>query len=129
MPRPCCPRRIQGSPRATVYKPVGIPLRDLEEVVVTLDEFEAIRLADLGGLYQEAASEEMKVSRTTFSRIVDAAHRKIADAIVHGKAIRIDGGTIENEQEIGDEHDGGESGSGSGPGRRRRYRCCREHDL
>lgn len=61
---------------------------------MTLDEFEAVRLADLGGLYQEEAAAQMKVSRPTFSRIVEAAHRKIADALVHGKALRIEGGPV-----------------------------------
>jgi len=74
---------------------------------MTLDEFEAIRLADLDGLYQEKAAEQMNVSRPTFSRIVESAHRKLADALVHGKALVIGGGVVE----IG-----------------RRRRCCRFHD-
>ena len=61
---------------------------------MTLDEFEAVRLADLDGLYQEQASEKMGISRSTFSRIVDAAHRKVADALVHGKALKIEGGPV-----------------------------------
>jgi hypothetical protein len=61
---------------------------------MTLDEFEAVRLADLDGLYQEQASEKMGVSRSTFSRIVDAAHRKVAETLVHGKALRIEGGPV-----------------------------------
>ncbi len=73
---------------------------------MSLDEFEAIRLGDLEGLYQEEAAELMKVSRPTFSRIIDSAHRKVADALVHGKALRIEGGPVKLE----------------GP------RCCREHD-
>lgn len=106
MPRPFCPRRIAGRPGATVFKPAGIPSRELEEVVMTLDEFEALRLADLEGLYQEQAAQQMNVSRPTFSRVVDAAHRKLADALVHGKALRIEGGPVE----LG------------------RRRCCRLHD-
>jgi len=62
---------------------------------MTLDEFEAMRLADLDGLYQEQAAEQMNVSRTTFSRIIDSAHRKTADALVHGKALRIEGGPVQ----------------------------------
>ncbi len=73
---------------------------------MTLDEFEAMRLGDLEGLYQEAAAEQMKVSRPTFSRIIDSAHRKVADALVHGKALRIEGGPVKLE----------------------RPRCCKEHD-
>jgi len=68
---------------------------ELDEVVMALDEFEALRLADLDGLYQEQAAAQMNVSRTTFSRIIDAAHRKIADALVHGKALRIQGGPVQ----------------------------------
>lgn len=94
MPRPPCCRRISGSPLASVFKPIGIPMRDLTEVVMTLDEFEALRLADLNGLYQEQAAAQMAISRPTFSRIVDAARRKVADALVHGKALRIEGGPV-----------------------------------
>ncbi len=97
MARPYCCRRIAGRPVAAVFKPIGIPVRDLEEVVMSLDEFEAIRLADFGGFYQEQAAERMSVSRTTFSRIIDAAHRKMADALVHGKALRIEGGPVQVE--------------------------------
>ena len=61
---------------------------------MTLDEFEAIRLADLDGLYQESAAMQMHVSRPTFSRIVTEAHHKLADAIVHGRALRIEGGPV-----------------------------------
>jgi len=61
---------------------------------MTLDELEAIRLADLEGLYQEKAAERMEVSRATFGRILDAAHRKIAGALIRGKALRIEGGPV-----------------------------------
>jgi predicted DNA-binding protein (UPF0251 family) len=94
MPRPFCCRRIAGKPVASIFKPIAIPVRSLEEVVMTLDEFEALRLADLDGLYQEQAAEQMNVSRPTFSRIIDSAHRKTADALVHGKALRIEGGPV-----------------------------------
>jgi uncharacterized protein len=70
-------------------------MSELEVVVMSLDEFEALRLADLGGLYQEQAAEKMGVSRPTFSRIVESAHRKVADALVHGKALRIEGGPVQ----------------------------------
>ena len=106
MPRPRCKRQIHGRPHATAFKPTGIPMRELEEVVVTLDEFEALRLADLDGLYQEAAAAEMGVSRPTFSRIIESAHKKVADALVHGKAVRIEGGTVQTGK----------------------FRCCRVHD-
>lgn len=79
-------------PPCSVYNPVGIPARFLEEVVLTVDEFEAIRLADLEGMYQERAAVNMKVSRQTFGRIIESARKKIADALVAGKALRIEGG-------------------------------------
>lgn len=95
MPRPFCPRRIAGRPAAPVFKPAGVPLGDLEEAAMSLDEFESVRLADFEGLYQEQAAERMGVSRPTFSRIIESAHRKIADALLHGKALRIEGGPVE----------------------------------
>lgn len=82
-------------PQATYYKPQGVPLCALEPVALTVDELEAIRLADLEGLYQEEAAKRMNVSRQTFGRIVEAAHRKIADALVHGKGLSIEGGSVE----------------------------------
>src|SRR4030067_3766049 len=94
MSRPRCCRRIAGRPVAAVFHPAGIPARELVEIVLTLDEFEAIRLADLGGLYQEQAAERMSVSRPTFGRILAAAHRKVAEALAHGKTLKIEGGTI-----------------------------------
>jgi len=67
---------------------------ELENVGMTLDEYEAIRLADLEGLYQQDAAERMEVSRATFGRILESAHRKLADVLVHGKALRIEGGPV-----------------------------------
>ena len=75
-------------------KPAGIPAKVLEEVVLGFDEAEALRLADLEGLYQEAAARSMGVSRQTFGRIVEVARYKTADAILNGKALRIEGGEI-----------------------------------
>ena len=98
MSRPQCCRRIAGRPIASVFHPAGIPARGLVEIVLTLDEFEAIRLADLEGLYQEQAAERMIVSRPTFGRILAAAHRKVAEALAHGKALKIEGGTIRVER-------------------------------
>ena len=66
MPRPFCCRRIMGDPPAPVFKPLGVPARYLEIIVMSLDEFEAIRLADFEGLYQEEAARKMEVSRATF---------------------------------------------------------------
>jgi len=95
MPRPPHCRRISGVPNCRVFKPQGLPRSVLEEVVLSEDEWEAIRLADLEGLYQKQAAERMDVSRQTFGRIVDSAHRKIADALVNGKSLLIEGGTVE----------------------------------
>ncbi len=79
---------------ASIFKPAGIPARYLDEVRLTLDEFEALRLADLEGLYQEQAALRMEVSRPTFGRILDVAHQKVAEALVSGKALRIEGGPV-----------------------------------
>jgi len=95
MPRPKRCRRISSTPGSSYFKPRGIPLSVLEEVVLSVDEFEAIRLADLEGLYQEPAAEKMSVSRQTFGRIIESAHRKVAEALVGGKALKIEGGAIE----------------------------------
>jgi len=92
-PRNC--RRVGSVPESNYFKPRGIPLSTLEEVILNVDEFEAIRLADLEGLYQEQAAEKMKVSRPTFGRIIDSAHKKVAEALVKGKALKIEGGEFE----------------------------------
>jgi uncharacterized protein len=95
MPRPKRCRRIECSPSSYYFKPRGIPLFELEEVIITLDEFEAIRLADLNGLYHEDAAKKINISRPTFSRLIESAHKKIAEAIVQGKALKIEGGVYE----------------------------------
>lgn len=95
MARPCCKRHVGVIPPADYFKPRGIPLKALDETTLMLDEVEALRLADLEGLYQEQAAQEMSVSRATFARIVESARRKVTDALVHGKALRIEGGNIQ----------------------------------
>jgi predicted DNA-binding protein (UPF0251 family) len=95
MARPINCRRVGSIPESNYFKPRGIPLRMLEEVILTVDEFEAIRLADLENLYQEQAAEKMNVSRQTFGRIIDSAHKKVAEAVVNGKALKIEGGEFE----------------------------------
>jgi predicted DNA-binding protein (UPF0251 family) len=89
MSRPRGKRRIQGVPQAFFYKPQGIPLRQLEIVNITLEEFEALRLRDVKKLQQEQCAQEMHISQSTFQRIITQAHNKISYAIVHGIAIRI----------------------------------------
>jgi len=94
MPRPCRRRLVWGAPTVVYFKPQGVPLRMLAEVVLKLDELEALRLADLEGLSQEEAGQRMGVSRATFGRIVESARRKTAQVLVHGMALRIEGGSV-----------------------------------
>lgn len=94
MPRPFKCRRVCGNPVASYFKPRGIPVSVLKEISLTIDEFEAIRLADLGGLYQEDAAKKMNISRQTFGNIIESAHKKIADSIVNAKALKIEGGVV-----------------------------------
>ena len=94
MPRPRNFRRVGCLPQSNYYKPQGVPLSVLEHVNLTIYELEAIRLADLEGLYQEQAAEKMNISRQTFGRIVESARKKIADALVNGKALSIEGGVV-----------------------------------
>jgi len=94
MPRPKCHRNVCGIPDKNYFKPRGIPSVELEEIVLHLDEFEAIRLADYEQLYQEEAAAQMSISRQTFGRIIDGAHKKIADVLIHGKALKIEGGEV-----------------------------------
>lgn len=93
MPRKKCIRNIGLDPKVIYYKPQGIPMKFLEEIILELDELESIRLKYVEGLYQEQAAEKMHISRQTFGRILESAHTKIADALLHGKAIRIEGDT------------------------------------
>ena len=94
MPRPIKTRYVRCHPEANYFKPRGIPVVNLEEVVLLNDELEAIRLADLDELYQQEAADNMNVSRQTFGNIIRSAHHKIADALVNGKALKIEGGVV-----------------------------------
>ena len=95
MTRPCKCRRISRQPRSFLFKPCGVSLRELQETCLTLDELEAIRLADLEEFYQEEAALRMGVSRQTFGNIIRSAHAKIADALVNAKALKIAGGAVQ----------------------------------
>ena len=95
MPRPKQCRRVCLSPNCVYFKPAGVPTSTLEEVVLAVDELEAMRLVDVDGLYYEQAAERMGVSRRTFGRIIDSARRKVAQALTQGMALRIEGGVIE----------------------------------
>lgn len=90
MSRPKKERCIRCQPNALYFKPRGIPLIQMEEVNLSLDELEAIRLADYEGLYHEQAAEKMGISRPTFGRILNEARRKLAEVLVDGKALKIE---------------------------------------
>lgn len=94
MPRPFRFRRVCCRPDSNYFKPRGIPIDFLEEVNLNMDEFEAIRLADLQGMYQEDAAKKMNISRQTFGNIISSAHKKIADSLVNSKALKIEGGVV-----------------------------------
>ena len=89
MPRPCKHRKICLDLKAAYFKPRGIPMSALEEVILEVDEMEAVRLADFEGQYQEDAAAKMGISRQTFGNIINRAHSKIAGALINGKALRI----------------------------------------
>ncbi|MEI6092654.1 MAG: DUF134 domain-containing protein [bacterium] len=88
--RPKKGRKTCCKPCSNYFKPRGIPLSDLCEITLAPDEIEAIKLADLEGLYQDDAAKKMKISRQTFGRIIKSAHKKISDAIINGKALKIE---------------------------------------
>lgn len=89
MPRPRKNRRVCCNPSSYYFKPRGIPVSELEEIILDQDELESLRLADLLAYSHEKAAKEMKISRATFGRIVESARKKAADGILNGKAIRI----------------------------------------
>jgi len=95
VPRPPKCRRVAFLPNVTYFKPAGVPLRALEDVQLSVEEAEAIRLKDLEGLEQEDGAERMNVSRPTFQRVLASARQKMADALLNGKAIKIEGGSFE----------------------------------
>jgi len=90
MPRPKSKRCLRFNPNVYYFKPKGIPIRHLEEVLLEKDEVEALKLHDVDGLDQTKSSKKMKISQPTFARILDSAYKKIADAIINGKAVRIE---------------------------------------
>ncbi len=94
MPRPQKNRIIKEPPVFTQFKPAGIPGRSLETVILTLDEYEALRLSDLECMSQEGAADEMEISRPTFTRLIETARKKVMEMIVDGKMLIIEGGNI-----------------------------------
>ncbi len=94
MPRPHCRRHIDRLPGCTVFKPAGRPVASLDVLTLSLDQLEALRLADLERLYHGQAAERMGVSRQTFGRILDLARNTVARALVEGMALRVEGGPV-----------------------------------
>ncbi len=94
MPRPKKCRIVKEPPQYLRFKPAGIRLSELEQIEMTLDELEAIRLADFEKLDHTQASEQMEISRSTFTRLLDSAHQKVAQFLLDGKALTVEGGEI-----------------------------------
>jgi predicted DNA-binding protein (UPF0251 family) len=109
-------RRVGFRKKFHYFKPRAIPLRELRETVLTVDEFEAMRLKDKLGLDQIKSAEKMNVSQPTFHRIIESARKKVAEAIVDGRAIKIHGGVYKmpNRDGTGPEGKGPRTGRGLG---------------
>ncbi|MFW5788198.1 MAG: DUF134 domain-containing protein [Halanaerobiales bacterium] len=146
MPRPPKKRNIKNIPEIKFFKPAGIPMRNLSEVNLRMEEVEAIRLKDIKELTQQECSEKMNVSRPTFQRILTSARKKIAKALLKGKAIRFKGGDyklvsgkykcsncgeIINISSSSPYSGSGRGGRGRGPGWRNRHSCpnCEQFSL
>jgi predicted DNA-binding protein (UPF0251 family) len=93
MPRPRKQKRITVDPSVTYFKPRGVPMSELEEVVLSHEEFEALRLKHVKKLEQTEAAKEMHISQSTFQRLLSSAHQTISDSVVNGKAIKINNNT------------------------------------
>jgi len=122
MPRPLRIRRIFFQPRIRHFKPAGVPLANLDETILTFEEVEVIRLIDYENTEQSKAAKRMKISQPTLSRILNSARKKLADAVVNGKAIKLQGGKFQMVQPrkgLGLRRIGGKGrmgGKASGPG-------------
>ncbi len=93
MARPEKSRNIHEPPLYTEFRPVGMGGM-MGAIIMSIDEYEAIRLSDLEGMTHEQAAEEMGISRPTFTRLLDSAHKKLADMLVNGKRLIIEGGNV-----------------------------------
>jgi predicted DNA-binding protein (UPF0251 family)/predicted Fe-Mo cluster-binding NifX family protein len=100
---------VNALPGVRFFKPQGIPARELEEVYLTFEGYEALRLADLEGLLQDEAADRMQISRQTFGRILMEARRAVAEAIVRGLVLRIEGGEYRMKNYAGRERTGSET--------------------
>ena len=89
MVRPRLCRRIRFNPNVTYFKPQGVPMRYLEVIELTTEEAEALRLRNMKDLEQEEAAKKMNTSQSTFQRILSSAYKKITEALIEGKAIKI----------------------------------------
>ncbi|NCT55081.1 DUF134 domain-containing protein [Candidatus Falkowbacteria bacterium] len=89
MPRPRLCRKIGFKPEVTYFKPQGVPMRGLEVIELTTEELEAYRLRHINDLDQQEAAKKMNTSASTYQRILYSSYKKIADALVNGKAIKI----------------------------------------
>ncbi len=94
MSRPKSDRIVLEPPLFSDFKPIGVRGQDLDQILLTLDEFEAFRLADDIGLSHAEAADEMEISRSTFTRLIEKARKKIAEFIIQGKLLTIEGGSI-----------------------------------
>lgn len=92
MPRPPKRRDVEFIPEVRCFKPNGIPLRNLSEIKLGVDELEALRLKEMEGLSQHECAERMNLAQSTFQRILSSARRKVANALVESRALRIEGG-------------------------------------
>ena len=101
MARPSIPRHIGFIPGVLFFKPAGVRLRDIDIVSLGLEELEALRLKDAKGLDQQTCAEHMRVSRPPFQRILQGARRKVAIALTHGKAIRVEGSIYDPNSDLG----------------------------
>ncbi|MCK4525013.1 MAG: DUF134 domain-containing protein [Candidatus Andersenbacteria bacterium] len=99
MTRPKIIRRVNFEPEVTYFKPRGVPLSSLKEIDLTIDELEAIRLKNYKRLEQIECAKRMTISQSTLQRILTSANKKIADALINGKAIKIEGGVIKMNNE------------------------------
>ena len=94
MSRPMKLRQVARAPWVTFFKPVGVPMNALEGVTLGFEEVEAIRLKDIEEFHQEECARQMGISRATFHQILKSARKKVADALLNGKSIRVEGGSV-----------------------------------
>jgi predicted DNA-binding protein (UPF0251 family) len=113
MPRPLRIRRIFFQPHIRHFKPAGVPIASLDETILSFGEVEVIRLIDYENTEQSKAAKQMKISQPTLSRILNSARKKLADAVVNGKAIKLQGGKFQMVQP----RRGAGMGRGGGRGR------------